>query len=111
MRHTVRLGVTCALALGAGLIAAGCGASTDAPPTPQQASTVNLAPQNVTTLATGRVSSGPVISGQLTPAREGSVRAEVGGSLVSLTVDRGDAVASGAQIARVSSRDRHSGRA
>ncbi len=111
MRQTVRLGVTCALALGVGLAAAGCGASKDAPPpAAPQTPTVNLAPQNVATVAVGKLSSGPVISGQLTPAREASVRAEVGGSIVSLTVDRGDAVASGATIARVSSRDLESAR-
>jgi RND family efflux transporter MFP subunit len=111
MRQTVRLGVTCALALGVGLSAAACGASKDAPPpAAAQAPTVNLAPQNVTTVTTGTLSSGPVISGQLTPAREASVRAEVGGSLVSLTVDRGDTVAAGAQVARVSSRDLESAR-
>lgn len=111
MRQTVRLGMTCALALGLGLAAA-CSTSTDAaPPAAAQPATVHLAPQNVVTVAAGTLSSGPVISGQLTPAREASVRAEVGGSLVALTVDRGNTVAGGAQIARVSSRDLESARA
>ncbi|MEO8481614.1 MAG: efflux RND transporter periplasmic adaptor subunit [Acidobacteriota bacterium] len=112
MRLTVRLGVTCALALGVGLSAAGCGTSSAPPPSgAAPPPTVNLSPQNVVTVTVGTLSSGPVVSGQLTPARQASVRAEVGGSLVSLTVDRGDAVASGAQVARVSSRDLEATRA
>jgi len=111
MRQTVRFGVTCALALGVGLAASACGSESNAAPPPAQPPTVNLAAQNVVTIQVGKLSSGPVISGQLTPAREASVRAEVGGSLVSLTVDRGDAVSAGAQIARVSSRDLESARA
>lgn len=75
------------------------------------ASVVLLAPENVTTAAVGRIASGPIISGQLTPAREASVRAQVGGSLVALTVDRGQSVRAGAEIARISSRDLEATRA
>lgn len=98
-----------ALALTLGLGAAACGGDTPDPPaagaSAASAGVVQLAPENVTTAAVGRVTSGPVISGQLTPAREASVRAQVGGSLVSLTVDRGQAVSAGAEIARIAARD------
>ena len=58
------------------------------------AASVQLAPENSSRprVAT-RSSAGPMISGQLTPAREATVRAQVGGSLVSLPVDRGQPVA------------------
>jgi RND family efflux transporter MFP subunit len=46
-----------------------------------------------------------MISGQLTPAREATVRAQVGGSVIVLRVERGQAVAAGEAIARLSSRD------
>lgn len=102
--------VTLVPAISLAIVAAGCGASGESAEPPAEAAvipagTVQLAPENVTTATVGRVSAGPVISGQLTPAREASVRAMVGGSLVSLTIDRGQAVRNGAVIARISSRD------
>jgi RND family efflux transporter MFP subunit len=74
-------------------------ASAPAPPI------VRLAPENVATATTAELSSGPMISGQLTPAREAAVRAQVGGSIVTLTVDRGQPVRGGAVVARISARD------
>jgi RND family efflux transporter MFP subunit len=67
--------------------------------------TVQLSPDNVVTATIGRISSGPTISGQLTPAREAKVRAQVGGSIVALPADRGEPVRAGMEIARISSRD------
>jgi RND family efflux transporter MFP subunit len=66
---------------------------------------VQLAPENVITAAILKLSSGPAISGELTPAREATVRAQVGGSIIALSLDRGQAVRAGAEIARISSRD------
>ncbi len=89
------------------VLGAACGgpetpAASAAPASP---AVVRLAPENVTTAAVADLSTGPLVSGQLTPAREATVRAQVGGSLVALTVDRGQTVAAGAEIARISSRD------
>lgn len=87
-------------------LAAGCGGPAEsAPSAPAEVGVVRLSPENVVTAAVGTISSGPVISGQLTPAREASVRAQVGGSIVSLTVDRGQVVRPGAEVARISARD------
>lgn len=66
---------------------------------------VQLAPENVVTAAESQISSGPTISGQLTAAREATVRTQVGGSIVALPVDRGEHVAADAEVARISSRD------
>jgi membrane fusion protein (multidrug efflux system) len=66
---------------------------------------VLLSPENITTATVEQISSGPIVSGQLTPAREASIRAQVGGSIVELTVDRGQNVRAGATVARISSRD------
>ncbi len=66
---------------------------------------VRLAAENVATAATSDISAGPSISGQLAPAREATVRAEVGGSIVTLTVDKGQAVRAGQVIAKISARD------
>lgn len=90
------------------LIASACGGPAEAPEpaaAPVDASIVRLSPENITTAAMGQITSGPVISGQLTPAREASIRAQVGGSIVALTVDRGQNVRAGSVVARISSRD------
>jgi membrane fusion protein, multidrug efflux system len=87
--------------------AAGCGQAaetTTSAATPETAA-VQLAPENVATARIASISSGPAISGQLTPAREATIRAEVGGSIVALTADRGQPVRQGAVVARISSRD------
>lgn len=113
MRQQIGLGILGALVIaGAGLATTSCGgdaasAAAEAP----KAGVITLAPDNVTTASMGRLSTGPVVSGQLTPAREASVRAEVGGSIVSLPVDRGNPVTAGAEIARISSRDLDAARA
>ena len=89
------------------LTAAACGGSaapaTDAA-TPA-AAVVQLAPENVATASVADITSGPFVSGQLTPAREATVRAQIGGPLVSLTVDRGQSVRRGAVIGRIAARE------
>jgi membrane fusion protein (multidrug efflux system) len=97
--------------LAGALAAAGaaCGnSSASAPPAGATATTspsVQLAKENVVTAATTEIAAGPVIAGQLTPAREATVRAQVGGSIVALNVDRGLPVRAGAVLAKISSRD------
>lgn len=108
MRRISGLSVAPAIAaLGITLAVSACGGSAEPATTaqPNDAAVVLLAPENITTVTTGQISSGPVISGQLTPAREATIRAQVGGSLVALTVDRGQSVRAGAEVARISARD------
>ncbi len=88
------------------LAALGCGGpDTSAASAPASAFVVQLAPENVVTAVAEEISTGPLVSGELTPAREATVRAQVGGSIVSLSVDRGQAVRAGAEVARIASRD------
>jgi len=88
------------------ITAAACGgAKESSAATPAASAVVQLAPENVVTAAAGEISSGPTISGQLTPARKATVRAQASGTLMSLTVDRGQAVKAEAEIAKISSRD------
>jgi multidrug efflux pump subunit AcrA (membrane-fusion protein) len=105
MRPVLRPSVVVAGALlVTGALAAGaCREAT--PASAASSATVQLSPENVVTATVARISSGPTISGQLTPAREAKVRAQVGGSLVALAVDRGEPVRTGMEIARISSRD------
>ena len=79
------------------LTAAACGG--------RAAPTADATPENVATAAVADITSGPFVSGQLTPAREATVRAQIGGPLVSLTVDRGQSVRQGAVIGRIAARE------
>ena len=107
MRPSPVVRAGCALVVLASLLAASCGgAAPEAGSTgPAEATVVQLAPENVTEARLGRLSSGPLISGQLTPARQATVRAQVGGSIVELAVDRGYAVSANQVVARIASRD------
>jgi RND family efflux transporter MFP subunit len=95
-----------AVLAGLGLVNAGCGrAESAAAESSTSAAVVQLAPENVTTASVAEMAAGPTVSGQLTAAREATVRAQVGGSLVALPVDRGQIVQEGTLVARISSRD------
>jgi RND family efflux transporter MFP subunit len=90
------------------LSAVACGGDATPPetsPATAAPATVQLAPENVATAAIAELTSGPLVSGQLVPAREATVRAQVGGPLTSLTVDRGRTVRAGDVIGRVAARD------
>jgi RND family efflux transporter MFP subunit len=99
MRYFVRSGVLAAL-----VGAAGC-SGTDPVAGAAASDVVQLAREHVATATLATLSAGPRISGQLSPAREATVRAQVGGSIVRLNVDRGQPVRGGATIAQISSRD------
>jgi len=110
MRPVVLRSAAVAATILAALVTGACSGQAEPAAPAADASVVLLAPENIATAARGEISSGPVISGQLTPAREATVRAQMGGSLVALTVDRGQAVQGGAEVARISSRDLESSR-
>jgi RND family efflux transporter MFP subunit len=62
---------------------------------------VVLGPENVAVARRLEIRSGPTISGALAAEREADVRAEVGGSVLSVSAEQGQAVASGAVLARI----------
>ncbi len=105
MRRRVNVGVWGVVGLS--VLAAACGGSGAPAPaaTDTAPAVVQLAPENVATAALADLTSGPFVSGQLTPAREATVRAQTGGPLVSLTVDRGRTVRAGEVIGRIAARD------
>src|SRR6478736_2297918 len=70
-----------------------------------ESASVKLSPDNVATATLTELRSGPAVSGQLTPAREATMRAQVGGSILSLTVDKGQPVTAGQVIAKIGARD------
>lgn len=108
MRNLMRTKLTLSV-VGAGVLAiaaTGCGGGSEQPAVAESTPTVvQLAPENTARAAVAELTSGPFISGQLVPAREATVRAQVGGPLVSLTVDRGRSVRAGDVIGRIAARD------
>jgi RND family efflux transporter MFP subunit len=87
-------------------IASGCGSDAATPAAgATEPVAVQLSPENVATVAETTLTSGPAVSGELTPAREATLRAQVGGSIERLAVEEGQAVRAGQEIARIASRD------
>jgi len=89
--------------LGAGLVmtAASCGRS--GPPAAANVSpaAMTVGPETIVKVTRQQVRVGPSLSGELRPAREATVRAEVGGSVLEMHGDAGQAVARGALIGRI----------
>lgn len=70
---------------------------------------VSVTRDAVAAVAIAEMQTGPRLSGQLAPAREATVRAEVGGAITALTVEEGRQVARGAAVGRIEARDLQSG--
>jgi RND family efflux transporter MFP subunit len=88
-----------ALAAALSLPLAACGKKAD--PKVAAAAPVVLGPENLAVARDTTLRSGPTISGALAAEREADVRAEVGGSIVSVSAEQGQQVASGAVLARI----------
>ena len=78
---------------------AACGKKAD--PKPAATAPVVLGPENLAVARDTTLASGPTISGALAAEREADVRAEVGGSVVSVSAEQGQRVAAGAVLARI----------
>jgi len=89
---------------GAGLAAAAllaaCGGESDAA-APREEAVVNIGPENVLVVQMDELRSGPTISGNLKAERESTVRAEIGGSVLQVMAEQGQAVSRGQVLARV----------
>jgi RND family efflux transporter MFP subunit len=66
---------------------------------------IQIGSESVAVVKREELRTGPIISGQLSAAREATVRAEVGGSLVQMTLDEGQPVKQGTVLARIAARD------
>lgn len=62
---------------------------------------VQVGAENVITVKRDRIVTGPLISGELRAAREATVRAELGGSMVQVVVEEGQTVRRGALLGRI----------
>ncbi|MDY7225991.1 efflux RND transporter periplasmic adaptor subunit [Hyalangium rubrum] len=80
----------------------GCdGQKAEAPAAPQAEAPVALSAENVTRAEVRKLESGPVISGSLQARRAATLRAEVGGALLEMKVEQGQAVKRGELLARI----------
>lgn len=60
-----------------------------------------VGPENVAVVARDKVSSGPTLSGSLTPERAATLRAQAGGTVTAVYAEAGQRVARGQPLARV----------
>jgi RND family efflux transporter MFP subunit len=65
---------------------------------------VQVGSENVVTVEKGTVVVGPIVSGELRPEREATLRAEVGGSMLDVSVLEAQAVKTGAVLGRIETR-------
>jgi len=66
--------------------------------------TVQVGAENVVVVKRDTIVSGPIISGELQPAREATIRAELGGSVTEATVEEGQTVRIGTLLGRIDTR-------
>lgn len=78
----------------------------DKAPAPAAAApaTVQVGAENVVVVKRDTIVSGPIISGELQPAREATIRAELGGSVTEVTVEEGQTVRVGTLLGRIDTR-------
>lgn len=81
----------------------GCGSNEAREPV--EPAPIQIGSESVAEVKREELRTGPIISGQLSAEREATVRAEVGGSLVQMTLDEGQAVKKGTVLARIAARD------
>ena len=60
-----------------------------------------VGPENIAIVKAQEIRSGPAISGTITPEEQASVRAEVGGTVLSTSAEQGQAVSRGQVLARI----------
>jgi RND family efflux transporter MFP subunit len=79
----------------------GCNADAEKPGTPATPEALQVGAENVLTVTRDRIVTGPLISGELRAATEATVRAELGGAVLQVAVDEGQAVRKGALLGRI----------
>ncbi|MDE2566447.1 MAG: efflux RND transporter periplasmic adaptor subunit [Burkholderiales bacterium] len=93
-----------ALALALAATLAACGPSTPgaaAAASPASAPALLIAPEDLRTVSSGQLASGPVISGSIEPERRADLRAEVGAVVLQVFKENGQAVRAGEPLVRL----------
>lgn len=82
-------------------LAAGCGTGAEKPDTPPAAAPMQVGQENIVVVQRAEIVTGPLISGELRAAREATVRAELGGSVLQVAAEEGQTVRRGALLGRI----------
>ena len=96
---TIR-GFTMAAVAGVALAATACKGSDTAQASPAD-EPMMISAENIAIVSPEELESGPTISGDLSPERSASIRAEVGGSVMATYVEAGQRVAKGTRLAKI----------
>lgn len=84
------------------LLLAACGGNAEkGDAAPAAAPAVQVGQENVVTVRQGTIVTGPMISGELRPQREATVRAQLGGTMEAVSAEEGQAVRRGAVLGRI----------
>jgi membrane fusion protein (multidrug efflux system) len=84
--------------------ACGAGAEAEKAEAPPPPAPIVIGSENVVSVTKGTVIVGPIISGELRPQREATVRAELGGQMLQVTVEEGQSVRRGQLLGRIETR-------
>jgi membrane fusion protein, multidrug efflux system len=85
-------------------VAACSGSAEETPAAPAAPAAVQIGSENVVAVKRGTVIVGPIISGEMRPEREATVRAELGGAVLQVSVEEGQSVRRGALLGRIETR-------
>ena len=85
-------------------VATACGKSSADARAESAPASATIGPENVVIITSAELWSGPTISGSLAPEREATMRAQLSGPLLSVTVDQGVRVGAGQVLARIDDR-------
>lgn len=92
------------VAIVSAIVLAGCGRESSDAAAEAAPVGVTIGVENVAVVSSATLSSGPVISGTLTPEREARVSAQVSGPVLQTLADQGSRVAQGTVLARIDDR-------
>jgi RND family efflux transporter MFP subunit len=84
-------------------LAAACGKD-KAAAAPSGNGAVTVGPEAIAVVAVDTIESGPAVQGTIAPEREAKLRAQVGGNVLAVLVEQGQAVSAGAVLAQVDDR-------
>lgn len=90
--------------LGVAVLTAACSQGANGATAPPEPLAVQIGAENVVSVKAGTIVVGPTISGELAPTREATVRAELGGAILDVSVEEAQPVARGALLARIETR-------
>jgi membrane fusion protein, multidrug efflux system len=97
-RWSLAFGLTLAM------LSASCSQSVDGESPAPEPLALQIGAENIVVVESGTIIVGPIISGELTPTREATVRAELGGAILDVAVEEAQPVSRGALLARIETR-------